>query len=1008
MAFTAGFSVNVGDPTKASDVDVLAANDDYLKNAIDTFIANDANNRVLTATGSGTANAESNLTFDGSTLTVTGTVSATTFSGNVTGNLSGNVTGGTISGTTGTFTGALTGTTGTFASTGTGDIVVVETSDDTSTAGPILCLLRESTSPADGDYLGQIKFKGRNDAGQQLIYGKITAKTSDVTDGTEDSLIEIAVKADGSNRIVSRQKHDCLQLVNGTGLDVNGVTTLEDALNDTTASFSSTLGVTGATTLSSDVGIGVAAGSALTSTGTTLTIKEDDNTNSANIEMIGGNASGEVAGRIKASYTNNITSSEIRFSLGPNGADNGETMFFTRGPDGFLERFKVGQGTVSVTGDLAVDTDTLFVDASADRVGVNTASPQGTLHAHLATDKNIRLQVLGAYAGIGALNDDSSSYIQMNLEASDLVVGQYSGGNMGLGVVPSAWSGRTALEIEGASTGYVTSPNGPIAIGSNIYYNGGDKFVGNGYAPLYALSSGNHIWYTSNNNTSGAGAAVTLTQAMTLTNAGLLGLGTASPQAMLDTTGLIRSTAVTGIPSTGTGAEFFLDSGVAYFQGYNRTGSAFVETRLRGNPIVLDGGSVGIGTSSPTNLLTLQKNQGADTALEIYNTNSNASAKASLKVGYNSSNHLHIYRAGNAAGIVYNATQSGSSHQFQIAGSAEATLTATGLGIGTTSPAEKLTIDSGALRLQGSSSLQFITFVNSSTGGRQWTLVNAGAGNPHTNAGTFYIRDSSANAQRLAIDSSGNVGIGTTSPTYKLVVSNSGAAGYEFNVNGLNGGVNTLTYNRSTSAYVDSAHFVDNYYIYSGQTPAERFRVESTGVCAFMTSNVNIRFNGTATSTVLTNNNGVEIYTGGFIWAARQDASLYLNRAGSTGEIASFRYDNVTPVGGISVTSSATAYNTSSDYRLKENLAPITGAVDRVNALQPRRFNFISDPDTTVDGFVAHEVSSVVPEAITGEKDAVDEDGNPEYQGIDQSKLVPLLTAAIQELTARIEALEAA
>ena len=443
MAFTAGFSVNVGDPTKASDVDVLAANDDYLKNAIDTFIANDANNRVLTATGSGTANAESNLTFDGSTLTVTGTVSATTFSGNVTGNLSGNVTGGTISGTTGTFTGALTGTTGTFASTGTGDIVVVETSDDTSTAGPILCLLRESTSPADGDYLGQIKFKGRNDAGQQLIYGKITAKTSDVTDGTEDSLIEIAVKADGSNRIVSRQKHDCLQLVNGTGLDVNGVTTLEDALNGTTASFSSTLGVTGATTLSSDVGIGVAAGSALTSTGTTLTIKEDDNTNSANIEMIGGNASGEVAGRIKASYTNNITSSEIRFSLGPNGADNGETMFFTRGPDGFLERFKVGQGTVSVTGDLAVDTDTLFVDASADRVGINTSSPQVDFHVDNASTNGVaRISTsnAGSYAQLQLVNQSGNYWYQTIVSDNSyrLYNGSdrltiLSGGDVGLG-----------------------------------------------------------------------------------------------------------------------------------------------------------------------------------------------------------------------------------------------------------------------------------------------------------------------------------------------------------------------------------------------------------------------------------------------------------------------------------------------------------------------------------------------------------------------------------------------
>ena len=72
MAYTAGFSVNVGDPTKASDVSTLAANDDFLKNAIDTFIANDANNRILTGTGSGTANGEANLTFDGSTLTVTG------------------------------------------------------------------------------------------------------------------------------------------------------------------------------------------------------------------------------------------------------------------------------------------------------------------------------------------------------------------------------------------------------------------------------------------------------------------------------------------------------------------------------------------------------------------------------------------------------------------------------------------------------------------------------------------------------------------------------------------------------------------------------------------------------------------------------------------------------------------------------------------------------------------------------------------------------------------------
>ena len=105
---------------------------------------------------------------------------------------------------------------------------------------------------------------------------------------------------------------------------------------------------------------------------------------------------------------------------------------------------------------------------------------------------------------------------------------------------------------------------------------------------------------------------------------------------------------------------------------------------------------------------------------------------------------------------------------------------------------------------------------------------------------------------------------------------------------------------------------------------------------------------------------------------------------------------------------SAVAYNTSSDYRLKENVVDITGSVDRLKQLKPSRFNFIADgPSRTVDGFLAHEVSSIVPEAVTGIKDAVDADNNIIPQGIDQSKLVPLLVGAIKELTARIEALEA-
>jgi hypothetical protein len=111
--------------------------------------------------------------------------------------------------------------------------------------------------------------------------------------------------------------------------------------------------------------------------------------------------------------------------------------------------------------------------------------------------------------------------------------------------------------------------------------------------------------------------------------------------------------------------------------------------------------------------------------------------------------------------------------------------------------------------------------------------------------------------------------------------------------------------------------------------------------------------------------------------------------------------------GSITTNGSSTAFNTTSDYRLKENVVPLTGAADRLKQIPVHRFNFIADPDTTVDGFIAHEAQAVVPECATGTKDAVDADGNPVYQGIDQSKLVPLLTAALQEALSKIETLEA-
>jgi len=112
-------------------------------------------------------------------------------------------------------------------------------------------------------------------------------------------------------------------------------------------------------------------------------------------------------------------------------------------------------------------------------------------------------------------------------------------------------------------------------------------------------------------------------------------------------------------------------------------------------------------------------------------------------------------------------------------------------------------------------------------------------------------------------------------------------------------------------------------------------------------------------------------------------------------------------VGKIETNGSSTSYDTTSDYRLKENINYDFDATTRVKQLKPARFNFIADADTTLDGFIAHEVTTIVPEAISGEKDAVDSEGNIDPQGIDQSKLVPLLTKALQEAITKIETLEA-
>ena len=133
---------------------------------------------------------------------------------------------------------------------------------------------------------------------------------------------------------------------------------------------------------------------------------------------------------------------------------------------------------------------------------------------------------------------------------------------------------------------------------------------------------------------------------------------------------------------------------------------------------------------------------------------------------------------------------------------------------------------------------------------------------------------------------------------------------------------------------------------------------------------------------------------------------IRIKGAGRTRKFQTFRSQaSDAIIGSIQTVYDRLRYTTASDYRLKENVLKLTDASERLKKLNPCRFNFIGY-DETVDGFIAHEVQEIVPEAINGIKDAVDESGNPDYQGIDQSKLIPLLIASLQESLIKLEILE--
>ena len=279
-------------------------------------------------------------------------------------------------------------------------------------------------------------------------------------------------------------------------------------------------------------------------------------------------------------------------------------------------------------------------------------------------------------------------------------------------------------------------------------------------------------------------------------------------------------------------------------------------------------------------------------------------------------------------------------------------------------------------------------FVNSNASDSFGIVVKAG------NDSNDYTADfrNKSNTSLMRVSGDGNVGIGITSALEKFTVSNSSS-----------GIVGRFTNNVNQTldlGVISGAAAAGGVYYNNANSGYHAFQIGGTEIARLMPAS------GGFSPALLVGPTAVQGQGHSFTYGSGYPQYNIVAGVTSSLQVVQFRNPNG-KIGTIVMNGSNTAYNTSSDYRLKENVDYTWDATTRIKQLKPARFNFIADDtNTLVDGFLAHEVQSVVPEAITGTKDEVDDNGDAVMQGIDQSKIVPLLVKTIQELEARITALE--
>jgi hypothetical protein len=498
-----------------------------------------------------------------------------------------------------------------------------------------------------------------------------------------------------------------------------------------------------------------------------------------------------------------------------------------------------------------------------------------------------------------------------------------------------------------------------------------------------------------------------------------LGIGTTSPSVDLDVEGTaqvnlleVTHDADRAVNFVKTGANTFsIEHDVNQFYFWNQTTSESPLLFQNDGDVIMNGGNVGIGTSSPASALDIiGANQDA---IKI---RSNVAPENYYQIGRNQSTGLLEFKGSETT---YNG------YLFKGPSSDLMTINSSGnVGIGTSSPSRKVSLADSVngynLELQQTSAYNsgnqsgIVFSAPYNIGGSVTDLASIRGGKENATDEdfggklAFYTRaNGGSDTERMRIDSSGNVGIGVVPSSWASNTFDAlqlgvgiGVGNLTARVDGINAvglGLNWYYGGGATNTYVASS-FATNYVQEAGTHKWLHAASGTAGAALTFTESMRIDSSGnllvgrSSVGAAATDNGHVFYGTGQhYIFSNATECVRFYETSGSGQQ-----------VGSISITSSATAFNTSSDQRLKENITDASSASDDIDAIQVRQFDWKVDGSHQRYGMVAQELLEVAPEAVTGEPDG------EEMMGVDYSKLVPMLIKEVQSLRARVAQLEGA